>query len=247
MSSSNNATGAGDELTYLVNFLNQYTNIAGRDDSPSRPFYNTFADNLMAPVNTSNQSITATYGCGSAGFYYYGYRYYQPETGRWVNRDPMGEDGGENLHVFVGNSAQNKIDSIGLKDAGKKGGDLTVQDSCSQCINILSDWKMIPEDETKGLVAINATGSFKVDAVYSPIGIAWKVPNVGWFTIGCDCSCNAVYYSQSLLNQTWQKGKNDKPSRWPGDDAPYIIDDPAADLIWEIDVSEPVYERKIQA
>ena len=34
---------------------------------------------------------------------YYGYRYYTPLLGRWVNRDPIGEDGGANLYVFVFN------------------------------------------------------------------------------------------------------------------------------------------------
>src|SRR5690625_4492908 len=38
------------------------------------------------------------------GFYYYGYRYYQPETGRWLNRDPIGEQGGLDLYEFVYNN-----------------------------------------------------------------------------------------------------------------------------------------------
>ncbi len=25
------------------------------------------------------------------GLYYYGYRYYSPDTGRWLSRDPLGE------------------------------------------------------------------------------------------------------------------------------------------------------------
>jgi len=28
------------------------------------------------------------------GFLYYGFRYYNPETGRWLNRDPVDEQGG---------------------------------------------------------------------------------------------------------------------------------------------------------
>lgn len=35
----------------------------------------------------------------------YGYRYYDPVTGRWPSRDPIGEQGGVNLYGFVGNDA----------------------------------------------------------------------------------------------------------------------------------------------
>jgi RHS repeat-associated protein len=44
---------------------------------------------------------------------YYGYRYYNPTTGRWVNRDPIGEEGGGNLHGFIGNSPINHLDPDG--------------------------------------------------------------------------------------------------------------------------------------
>jgi RHS repeat-associated protein len=48
------------------------------------------------------------------GTYYYGFRYYQPETGRWPSRDPIGERGGINLYGMVGNDAVNKWDYLGL-------------------------------------------------------------------------------------------------------------------------------------
>ena len=47
------------------------------------------------------------------GLYYYGYRYLDPETGRWLNRDPIEEQGGVNLYVFVGNNAIWFIDPDG--------------------------------------------------------------------------------------------------------------------------------------
>ena len=34
---------------------------------------------------------------------YYNYRHYNPSDGRWINRDPIGIEGGLNLYVFVGN------------------------------------------------------------------------------------------------------------------------------------------------
>ncbi|MDF7802123.1 RHS repeat-associated core domain-containing protein [Pontiellaceae bacterium B1224] len=40
--------------------------------------------------------------------------YYQAEQGRWLNRDPVGENGGVNLYVFVGNNPINSFDALGL-------------------------------------------------------------------------------------------------------------------------------------
>jgi RHS repeat-associated protein len=45
---------------------------------------------------------------------YYGYRYYHPQTGRWINRDPIEEEGGLNLYGFVGNGGANQWDILGL-------------------------------------------------------------------------------------------------------------------------------------
>ncbi len=46
---------------------------------------------------------------------YYGYRFYDPETGRWPSRDPIGERGGVNLYGFVGNDGVNQWDMLGMK------------------------------------------------------------------------------------------------------------------------------------
>jgi integrase/recombinase XerD len=43
----------------------------------------------------------------------YAYRYYNPTTGRWVSRDPIGERGSLNLYGFVGNNGINQIDLLG--------------------------------------------------------------------------------------------------------------------------------------
>ncbi len=45
-----------------------------------------------------------------------GYRYYNPELGRWINRDPIGEMGGLNLYAFVGNAPLHRVDPLGLED-----------------------------------------------------------------------------------------------------------------------------------
>jgi RHS repeat-associated protein len=50
------------------------------------------------------------------GLYYYGYRFYDPNLQRWLNRDPIEEDGGVNLYGFVFNAAVNLVDPFGLCD-----------------------------------------------------------------------------------------------------------------------------------
>ena len=46
--------------------------------------------------------------------------FYNPSTGRWLNRDPIEENGGINLYCFVQNNSIDEIDPIGL--AGSAGG-----------------------------------------------------------------------------------------------------------------------------
>jgi RHS repeat-associated protein len=51
-----------------------------------------------------------------SGLYYYGYRYFDPVTGRWPSRDPIGEEGGMNLYGFVGNNGVKSRDFLGLAE-----------------------------------------------------------------------------------------------------------------------------------
>ncbi len=44
----------------------------------------------------------------------YGYRWYNPSAGRWINRDPIDEYGGTNLYAFVGNNPMNALDARGM-------------------------------------------------------------------------------------------------------------------------------------
>ena len=48
------------------------------------------------------------------GWYYYGFRYYDPETGRWPSRDPIEENGGVNLYRVVGNNPIINYDVMGM-------------------------------------------------------------------------------------------------------------------------------------
>jgi RHS repeat-associated protein len=48
--------------------------------------------------------------------YYYGLRYYSPEISRWLNRDPIQEEGGLNLYSFVRNAPSILLDPLGEVD-----------------------------------------------------------------------------------------------------------------------------------
>ena len=60
--------------------------------------------------NTLQQEAPSTSGAHVA---YYGYRFYDPVTGRWPSRDPIGEDGGDNLYEYVYNDSSDWIDYLG--------------------------------------------------------------------------------------------------------------------------------------
>jgi RHS repeat-associated protein len=51
----------------------------------------------------------------NSGLVYYLYRFYEPGLQRWINRDPIGEAGGLNLHVFAKNAPSITVDIWGLR------------------------------------------------------------------------------------------------------------------------------------
>jgi len=50
------------------------------------------------------------------GLVYFGRRFYQPSTGRWLTRDRLGEVAGLNAYAFVHDDPLNRIDPLGLDD-----------------------------------------------------------------------------------------------------------------------------------
>jgi RHS repeat-associated protein len=74
----------------------------------------------------------------ASGMYDYGFRFYSPGLGRWINRDPIREQGGLNLYAFSGNTPLNAMDAHGLfidaaLDLGSIAYDIyqLIQDPCS--------------------------------------------------------------------------------------------------------------------
>jgi RHS repeat-associated protein len=71
------------------------------------------------------------------GFYYYGRRFYDPPRGRWLNRDPIEEDGGLNLYAFCRNDGVNAVDVLGMEWSIERNGLGTAEASCD-CDSIVN-------------------------------------------------------------------------------------------------------------
>jgi RHS repeat-associated protein len=57
--------------------------------------------------------FSTKYFDSETGLYYYGYRYYKPPLMRWLNCDPIEEEGGINLYAFCRNNAIVNYDKDG--------------------------------------------------------------------------------------------------------------------------------------
>ncbi len=132
-------TENGVAATYTINDRNQATAISGvgtatfdingnitalLDNHPTAaatsatyrydPYGRLLAsDGGMAAANLyrfSSKEVQA-----NSGLYYYGFRYFDPVTQRWLNRDPLEEDSGINLYGFVLNRPIGLVDPFGLE------------------------------------------------------------------------------------------------------------------------------------
>lgn len=86
------------------------------------PFGNPTIENLSAQLLNGTLltdhlhfNFSTKYSDSETSLYYYGYRFYDPTNGRWINRDPIEEQGGLNLYGFVGNDGAGKVDLLGMK------------------------------------------------------------------------------------------------------------------------------------
>jgi RHS repeat-associated protein len=74
--------------------------------------------NTVTPPNPPDRKDNYPYDHSTGAthqIHYYGYRYYDPVTGRWPSRDPIGERSGVNLYGMVRNDTVGSWDYLGLK------------------------------------------------------------------------------------------------------------------------------------
>jgi RHS repeat-associated protein len=92
---------------------------------------------------------------------YYGYRYYDPITGRWPSRDPIEEEGGLNLYGFVGNDGVDEWDVLGLAPPDEEVQECVIKIFAGHGLDdsAFDDGNLIdPSDKDKSQLPCNATG-----------------------------------------------------------------------------------------
>ena len=121
---------------YSSNIVNQYTAMTGArlefgyDYMGRRVFkkvrqgdllvkhlilaYEPFGQCRHAGASTSTFRFSSEYHDDETGLVYYNYRHYSTNLGRWISREPIGEDGGANLYGMVYNNIINIYDLLSL-------------------------------------------------------------------------------------------------------------------------------------
>jgi RHS repeat-associated protein len=104
----------------------------------------------------------------ATGLYYYGYRWYDPYTGGWINRDPIEERGGVNLYGFLGNNAVGRLDLLGLLARGE-----------AENVGPISAWVLIRNDAEVDLYHAN-TAAYQGSKRYTKWQFGYKVTAQVW-------------------------------------------------------------------
>jgi len=105
---------ANGNITYMIN--SAQTMVAsykydpfGRIESQS----GSMATDNVYRFSSKEALFKTTFAGGPSELYYYGYRFYDAQTGRWLNRDPIAENGGLNLYAAFDGNPINAFDAFG--------------------------------------------------------------------------------------------------------------------------------------
>jgi len=154
------------------------------------------------------------------GLYYYGYRFYDPNLQRWINRDPIGQEGGINLYTFLLNSPSCSINFLGLKsgdsypsaDAAARA---ALKGICKKCID--------NDREYCGLIYTDGTSySYTEPIEGSPNRCPWqeaeaKVPEKAKTVGGFHC------HGARTGDQDGMFSDNDKKKAWVLRQTEYLV------------------------
>ena len=110
------STQANGPAYYHYDFNVSVVNVSSSNQTQLAKYtYGPFGEVLLKDgAFTSRYQFSSKEYDASTGLNYYGYRFYSPELGRWLNRDPIGKRGGINVFTFCMNGPISSYDYLGL-------------------------------------------------------------------------------------------------------------------------------------
>jgi RHS repeat-associated protein len=107
--------GTGESCYYAVDLTKNVCEVLNsQGDIASKYDYSAFgAITVMGHAGVNLFRWACEYQDDETGLVYYNYRHYEPVTGKWLSKDPIGEYA-SNLSMFTGNSPETYIDVLGL-------------------------------------------------------------------------------------------------------------------------------------
>jgi len=109
----------GSFFYYHADGLGSITAITDQNKAIVQKYdYDSFGNTKPTTSFRNSYAYTSREYDQEAGLYYYRARYYDPQDGRFISKDPIGFDGGDvNLYGYVQNNPVNWIDPWGLEAA----------------------------------------------------------------------------------------------------------------------------------
>ena len=122
-----------------------------------------------------------------------GWAYYNPSSGRWLSRDPIEEEGGENLYSLVGNSPVDYYDELGLAENSWRWNDG-------------GEGSLVPaEPEEGGTRVLIWEGTARVQRCIDQNG--WEITTAGIGVL-------TWFYSNQTVKQHEKRHVTDRTSLW---------------------------------
>ena len=151
------------------------------------------------------------------GLYDFGARWYSPTLRRWLNRDPLGEDGGLNLYVFCENDPVNKYDPNGcipldtIWDLANIVYDICVGDDVALAADTAALLiPYVPAGTTKLVKAARLSNVRKVCPAAKTLEVSYKYVHVDYhFTRGPKAAARYVDYTIDKAKSYWKPGTTD--------------------------------------
>jgi RHS repeat-associated protein len=113
----NFSSGTGTNYFYTLDHLGSVREVTNNAGSIQGQFsYDPYVPTVLAGTFVPDFGYTRFYQHSRSGLNLAVFRPYSAPLGRWMSRDPIGENGGTNLYGYVANNPISSMDPLGLAD-----------------------------------------------------------------------------------------------------------------------------------